>query len=114
MLKCKDFFTVAEEYGTFYHAEKSCRVCSWLRKGRCYANEKAKTGCNPTAFNSNNFDYCGTFVPAGKRAFVSKEKPVETKADGGSLTVSYIDVGQGDATLIQKGNFSMLIDAREK
>lgn len=46
-----------------------------------------------------------------KGLFVSKEKPVETKADGGSLTVSYIDVGQGDATLIQKGNFSMLIDA---
>ena len=46
-----------------------------------------------------------------KGLFVSKEKPVETKADGGSLTVSYIDVGQGDATLIEKGNFSMLIDA---
>ena len=46
-----------------------------------------------------------------KGLFVSKEKPVETKADGGSLTVSYIDVGQGDATLIQKGNFSLLIDA---
>ena len=30
-----------------------------------------------------------------KGLFVSKEKPVETKADGGSLTVSYIDVGQG-------------------
>ena len=29
-----------------------------------------------------------------KGLFVSKEKPVETKADGGSLTVSYIDVGQ--------------------
>ena len=45
-----------------------------VKKGRCYANEKAKTGCNPTAFNSNNFDYCGTFVPAGKRAFCLKGK----------------------------------------
>ena len=25
---CKDFFTAAEEYGTFYHAEKSCLACS--------------------------------------------------------------------------------------
>lgn len=32
-------------------------------------------------------------------------------ADGGELTVSYLDVGQGDATLISKGNFHMLIDA---
>jgi competence protein ComEC len=31
--------------------------------------------------------------------------------DGTSLTVSYLDVGQGDATLISKGNFHMLIDA---
>ncbi len=32
-------------------------------------------------------------------------------ADGSRLTVSYLDVGQGDATLIQKGEFDMLIDA---
>lgn len=43
--------------------------------------------------------------------FQSQEKSVNTKTDGSKLTVSYIDVGQGDATLIHKGNFSMLIDA---
>lgn len=32
-------------------------------------------------------------------------------ADGKQLIVSYIDVGQGDATLISKGDFHMLIDA---
>lgn len=32
-------------------------------------------------------------------------------ADGKQLIVSYIDVGQGDATLISKGGFHMLIDA---
>lgn len=31
--------------------------------------------------------------------------------DGKTLTVSYLDVGQGDATLITKGDFHMLIDA---
>ena len=31
--------------------------------------------------------------------------------DGSKLVVSYLDVGQGDATLISKGNFHMLIDA---
>lgn len=31
--------------------------------------------------------------------------------DGKELTVSYLDVGQGDATLISKGDFHMLIDA---
>ena len=31
--------------------------------------------------------------------------------DGSKLQVSYIDVGQGDATLICKGDFRMLIDA---
>lgn len=31
--------------------------------------------------------------------------------DGSKLTVSYINVGQGDATLISKGSFHMLIDA---
>lgn len=39
------------------------------------------------------------------------EESVQTQADGNQLTVSYIDVGQGDATLIRKGDFSMLIDA---
>lgn len=39
------------------------------------------------------------------------EGSVQTQADGNQLTVSYIDVGQGDATLIRKGKFSMLIDA---
>lgn len=39
------------------------------------------------------------------------EESVQTQADGNQLTVSYIDVGQGDATLIRKGAFSMLIDA---
>ncbi len=33
-----------------------------------------------------------------------------TRQDG-ELAVSYIDVGQGDSTLISKGNFHMLIDA---
>ena len=28
-----------------------------------------------------------------------------------SNVVTYLDVGQGDATLISKGNFHMLIDA---
>lgn len=31
--------------------------------------------------------------------------------DGSKLVVSYIDVGQGDATLVSKGDFHMLIDA---
>lgn len=31
--------------------------------------------------------------------------------DGSKLVVSYIDVGQGDATLVSKGDFRMLIDA---
>lgn len=39
------------------------------------------------------------------------EESVQTQADENQLTVSYIDVGQGDATLIRKGAFSMLIDA---
>lgn len=39
------------------------------------------------------------------------EGTIQTQADGDQLTVSYIDVGQGDATLIRKGDFSMLIDA---
>lgn len=43
--------------------------------------------------------------------FQSQEKIAPTRTEGSKLTVSYIDVGQGDATLIQKGNFSMLIDA---
>lgn len=34
-----------------------------------------------------------------------------TVSDDTHLTVDYIDVGQGDATLISKGNFHMLIDA---
>lgn len=37
--------------------------------------------------------------------------PASAPADGKTLTVSYIDVGQGDATLISKGEFHMLIDA---
>ena len=37
-----------------------------------------------------------------KGLFVSKEKPVETKADGGSLTVSYIDVDRGMLRLFKK------------
>lgn len=40
-----------------------------------------------------------------------REQMADTPADDGQLTVSYIDVGQGDATLIRKGAFSMLIDA---
>ena len=46
-----------------------------------------------------------------KNFFYPTEKPAGMKSDGGNLTVSYIDVGQGDATLISKGNFHMLIDA---
>lgn len=34
-----------------------------------------------------------------------------TTADGRELVVSYLDVGQGDATLVSKGDFHMLIDA---
>lgn len=40
-----------------------------------------------------------------------QEEIAPTQTVGSQLTVSYIDVGQGDATLIQKGNFHMLIDA---
>ena len=40
-----------------------------------------------------------------------QEKIEDTIADENELVVSYIDVGQGDATLISKGNFHMLIDA---
>lgn len=41
-----------------------------------------------------------------------QDKLVSTPpADGSSLVVSYIDVGQGDATLVAKGGFHMLIDA---
>lgn len=35
----------------------------------------------------------------------------DTTPDKNQLVVSYLDVGQGDATLISKGNFHMLIDA---
>lgn len=40
-----------------------------------------------------------------------REQMADTPVDDNQLTVSYIDVGQGDATLIRKGTFSMLIDA---
>lgn len=40
-----------------------------------------------------------------------EEEIKNTIADENQLVVSYIDVGQGDATLISKGNFCMLIDA---
>lgn len=40
-----------------------------------------------------------------------REQMADTPVDDNQLTVSYIDVGQGDATLIRKGAFSMLIDA---
>ena len=35
----------------------------------------------------------------------------DTTPDKNQLVVTYLDVGQGDATLISKGNFHMLIDA---
>lgn len=41
-----------------------------------------------------------------------QDKLVSTPpADGSRLVISYIDVGQGDATLVAKGGFHMLIDA---
>ena len=43
--------------------------------------------------------------------FHPEETITDTKADDKELAVSYIDVGQGDATLISKGDFHMLIDA---
>lgn len=36
---------------------------------------------------------------------------METTVEGGELKVTYLDVGQGDATLISKDGFHMLIDA---
>lgn len=42
----------------------------------------------------------------------SNDSSIQTSVtDGGKLTVTYMDVGQGDATLITKGDFHMLIDA---
>lgn len=46
-----------------------------------------------------------------KGLFQTRDSVVDTQAGDGELVVSYIDVGQGDATLISKGNFHMLIDA---
>ncbi len=46
-----------------------------------------------------------------KGIFQPQEKMTDTRNDGNQLTVSYLDVGQGDATLIRKGSFCMLIDA---
>ncbi len=46
-----------------------------------------------------------------KGIFQPQEKMTDTENDGNQLTVSYLDVGQGDATLIRKGSFCMLIDA---
>lgn len=44
--------------------------------------------------------------------FTEKEDSLDSMpADGRELTVSYMDVGQGDCTLISKGDFHMLIDA---
>lgn len=43
--------------------------------------------------------------------FHAGEKVETTPTDAKELIVSYIDVGQGDATLISKGDFHMLIDA---
>lgn len=40
-----------------------------------------------------------------------QEKLTDTTVDDKQLVVSYLDVGQGDATLISKGDFHMLIDA---
>lgn len=40
-----------------------------------------------------------------------EKKEVSTPVANGNLKVCYIDVGQGDATLISKGQFHMLIDA---
>ncbi len=39
------------------------------------------------------------------------EEIKDTTPDKNQLVVTYLDVGQGDATLISKGNFHMLIDA---
>lgn len=46
------------------------------------------------------------------KGFLDPDPAMETiTTDGSRLEVSYLDVGQGDATLITKGNFHMLIDA---
>lgn len=46
-----------------------------------------------------------------KGLFQTRDSVIDTQAGDDELVVSYIDVGQGDATLISKGNFHMLIDA---
>lgn len=46
-----------------------------------------------------------------KNVIVPEPDTMYTTTDEKQLAVSYIDVGQGDATLISKGNFHMLIDA---
>ncbi|UYO61780.1 MBL fold metallo-hydrolase [Acetobacterium wieringae] len=51
-------------------------------------------------------------VPAGSAAPGSTEKPfVKNTPTYGKLKVSFIDVGQADAILVQQGDASMLIDA---
>lgn len=46
-----------------------------------------------------------------KGLFQTTDTVADTQIGDDELVVSYIDVGQGDATLIQKGSFHMLIDA---
>lgn len=46
------------------------------------------------------------------KGVLNPDPAMDTMAtDGSKLEVSYIDVGQGDATLVSKGDFHMLIDA---
>lgn len=51
------------------------------------------------------------FYQPVKGLFQTQDAPGNTSAGEGELVVSYMDVGQGDATLIRKGDFHMLIDA---
>ena len=87
--------------------QKKAAGCAASRKGDVMPTKKQKQAVIRQLLIPIFLIIAALLYQPVKGLFVSKEKPVETKADGGSLTVSYIDVGQGDATLIQKGNFSM-------
>ena len=52
----------------------------------------------------------GTSGSAGGSGAGQEAKAAEAKAAGNSLTVKVLDVGQGDAILIQTGSQTILID----